>query len=308
MPIGGRGGADNLGVAMLESESAHAKAWRSLPGAIPGVRFRHGLAIDIQPACMPERHQLEALFLANLPAAEKILSGLARRHALSRDAAEEFGAWAKLRLIENDYAILAKFRGESSLNTYLTVVLAMLFREYRVVQWGRWRTSAAARRLGQFAVRLETLVQRDGLPIDQAGQQLRTAGLTTLTDRELADVARQFPRRAPLRPVEIGDPPTEPVAPTTADDVVVNMEADAESEAAQHALTQALETLPTEDRLIVRMHYLEDMSIAEISRGLALPQKPLYRRLERALAFLREKLEQAGISGDHVRALATGPP
>ena len=257
---------------------------------------------------MPERHQLEALFLANLAAVEKILGGLARRHALSRDAAEEFGAWARLRLIENDYAILAKFRGESSLNTYLTVVLAMLFREHRVVQWGRWRPSSAARRRGPFAVHLETLVQRDRLPIEQAGQQLRTAGLTTLTDRELADLAGQFPRRLPLRPVEVGDAPTEPVAPSSADEVVVNMEADAESEAAQVALRQALETLPTEDRLIVRMHYLEDMSVADISRGLALPQKPLYRRLERALVVLREKLERAGVSGDHVRSLATGPP
>ena len=70
------------------------------------------------------RQDLEAQFLAHLPAAERILSALARRHALSRDAAEEFSAWAKLRLIENDYAILAKFRGESSLATYLTVLSA----------------------------------------------------------------------------------------------------------------------------------------------------------------------------------------
>ena len=116
------------------------------------------------------RPDLESLFLANLPAAEKILSALARRNALSRDAAEEFSAWAKLQVIENDYAVLAKFRGESSLLTYLTVCFAMLFREYRVQQWGRWRPSAVARSAGPLAIRLETLTRRDGLPLHGAAR------------------------------------------------------------------------------------------------------------------------------------------
>ena len=254
------------------------------------------------------RPELESLFLANLPAAEGILGALARRHALSRDAAEEFAAWAKLQVIENDYAILAKFRGESSLATYLTVVFAMLFREYRVQEWGRWRPSAAARRTGGIAVRLETLTQRDGIPLSHAGELLRTAGETTMTDRELSALVARFPKRSPLRPVQLGTPEMETASEARADAIVHDEEVATEADSAQRALTQALDTLPTEDRLIVRLHYMEAMSVADIARGLALPQKPLYRRLERALSTLRTRLERAGISREHVRELATGPP
>jgi len=256
---------------------------------------------------MPDRRELEAQFLANLPVAEKILSALARRHALSQDGAEEFSAWAKLRIIEHDYAILAKFRGESSLATYLTVVLAMLFREYRVQQWGRWRPSAAARRGGAMAVRLETLLQRDGMELAQVGEILRTSGATTLSDRELAEIAARFPRRAPMRPVEFREAPTEHASESRADETIVREEADADSKAAREALDQSLAALPTEDRLIVRLHYIEAMSVADIARGLALPQKPLYRRLERALSVLRSGLEGAGISREYVRNLVAGP-
>lgn len=256
---------------------------------------------------MPDRRDLEALFLANLPVAEKILSSLSRRHALSQDAAEEFAAWAKMRLIEDDYAILAKFRGEASLATYLTVVLSMLFREYRVQQWGRWRPSAAARRSGPLAIRLEVLTQRDGLPLSQAGELLRTSGSTILSDRELAGLVSQFPRRSPLRPVEFRDTPDDPASDVRTDEAIERREAEADSQAAQRALDQGLAALPTEDRLIVKLHYMEAMSVADIARGLALPQKPLYRRLEKALGVLRTGLERAGVSRDHVRSLVAGP-
>ena len=255
-----------------------------------------------------DRQELESLFLANLPVAEKILGALGRRHALTQDAAEEFAAWAKLRLIENDYAILGKFRGESSVATYLTVVLAMLFREYRVQEWGRWRPSAAARRGGALAVRLESLVNRDGMSVSQAGQLLRTAGETTLPDKDLARMVATFPMRSPLRPVQVGDAPTEPADPVRADSVVEIEEAHAESAAAKHALESVMGALPNEDRLIVRLHYMESMSVADIARALALPQKPLYRRLERSLSTLRSGLERAGVSRDHVRELASGSP
>jgi RNA polymerase sigma factor for flagellar operon FliA len=253
---------------------------------------------------MPAQSPLEALFLAHLPVVERILGALARRHGMAGDDAEEFGAWAKMRLIENDYAILSRFRGESSLPTYLSVVLATLQREYRVAAWGRWRPSAAARRDGPIAVRLETLTQRDGLTLDQAGELLRTAGETTLSDRELGALAMRFPLRAPLRPVQVGDARVDAPAAARADDLVERDDAAAESSVARRALDDALDELPDEDRLVVRLHYMEAMSVADIARGLALPQKPLYKRLDRSLRHLRRALERAGITREYVQTLA----
>ena len=257
---------------------------------------------------MTDRHELEVLFVDNLPIADRIVGALARRHGLDKSNAEEFGSWARARIIENDYAMLAKFRGESSLSTYLTVCLAMLFREYRVAEWGRWRPSVAARRQGAVAIRLETLVRRDSLPLAQAGEILRTSGETKLTDRELAGVLSKLPMRGPLRPVQTGEPSFEPIDGARADDFVVLEESAAEGHAAHRALEGVLDELPAEDRVIVRMHYLEELSVADIARGLSLPQKPLYRRLERALKTLRAGLERVGISSDSIRGLGSDPP
>jgi RNA polymerase sigma factor (sigma-70 family) len=244
------------------------------------------------------RQELESLFLANLPVIERILDALARRKRLVGDDADEFGAWAKLRLIEQDYAVFAKFRGDSTLPTYLTMVVAMLFREYRVQEWGRWRPSAAAKRGGELAKELEILVCRDGMSINQAGQVLRTSGKTTMSDRELAELAAEFPRRTRLRPVQSEDVPATAEAEDRADASIEAAEADAEVKKVNEALNRAMAAMPPEDRLILRLSYKESMSVAQIARALALPQKPLYRRLDRLLGRLRAALARDGITRD----------
>src|SRR5215211_7323506 len=110
---------------------------------------------------MSEHHEFEAVFVRHLDWIQRTSAAVCRRHGLQRADAQDFTSWVTLRLVENDYAILRRFRGESALTTYLVVVVATLYREYRVKRWGRWRPSAAARRAGPVAVRLETLVHRE---------------------------------------------------------------------------------------------------------------------------------------------------
>jgi RNA polymerase sigma factor (sigma-70 family) len=253
---------------------------------------------------MPERQALEATFLDNLGLIERIIASVCRRHGIRGDDAAELASWIKLKLIEGDYAILSKFRGESSLATYLTVVIAMLHREYRVQQWGRWRPSAAARRRGPLAIRLETLVHRDGCGLEEAANVLRTSGETELTDRALAALLAELPRRAPLRPATLGaEAASEVRAAASADDVLQAGEADAEREATERAMARALERLSPEDALIVRMRFWDGMSVADIARALRVPAKPLYRRIDAALVSLRDILERAGIGPGDARGL-----
>jgi len=243
---------------------------------------------------------LEPLFVSQLGWIERTAAAVCRRHGLAREDTEDFASWAKLKLIENDYAVFRKFRGESSITTYLAVVIAMLFRDYRTNRWGRWRPSAAARRCGSLAVRLETLVYRDQLRLEQAGEVLRTAGQTDLPDRELARLLGELPARRSLRPMQVGsDPLADAPAADRADDLV----AQDEVETGKNVISAVLERLPAEDRLMLRMHFWEGLSVAQIARGLGLPQKPLYRRIDRALAELRSYLEESGVSGDRARAV-----
>lgn len=256
------------------------------------------------PFAMPDRTELEALLTDNLGWVERVAAQVCRRHGLDPDESDEFAGWARMRLVEDDYAVLRKFRGESAITTYLTVVVTMLFRDYRVSRWGRWRPSAAAKRLGDAAIRLETLVYRDGYRVDQAGEMLRAAGHTDLPDRELLRLLSQLPPRGQPRPLQVGDGPLESQPSAfAADDALLAHEAEGERSAAETALHRALEGLPPEDRVIVHMRVWEGLSVADISRALRLEQKPLYRRLERIFGQLRQRLEGAGITREDVLRL-----
>lgn len=251
---------------------------------------------------------VEALFVEHLALIDRITAALARRQGMRGDEPADLASWVKLKLVENDYAALRKFRGESSLGTYLTVVIAMLARDYRVQRWGRWRPSAMARRQGDVAVRLETLVRRDGYGLQQAGELLRTAGATALSDRELATLLASLPARMPLRPVEVGAEPLAAIeSPAAADWRVEAETVEAERQRVREALDGLLQELSLEDRMILRLRFWEDQSIADIARAMQLDQKPLYRRVERLLALLRERLESAGIAAERLRTLLNEP-
>lgn len=251
---------------------------------------------------VPERQRAQALFLNNLDWIERSAASLCRRYGLTGDEAEDVRSWIKLKLIEDDYAPLRKFRGDSSVRTYLVVVVAALFRDYRAGHWGRWRPSAAALRAGPLAVRLETLVYRDGCTLDQAARTLRASGHTDLPDRSLAALLAQLPVRGPLRPYETGDAPLEGVSGDSfAEERVAADEAEHTRGRVFAALNRALLRLAPEDRLVVRLHYWKGLSVADVSRTLKLPQKPLYRRIEGILKQLRRALLAEGVQPEQMR-------
>ena len=70
-----------------------------------------------------ESIDFNALLSENYPVVERVLQGVARRHRLRIEEAEELGSIVRLKLVENDYAILRKYQGRSNLATYLTTVI-----------------------------------------------------------------------------------------------------------------------------------------------------------------------------------------
>lgn len=251
---------------------------------------------------VPERQKAEALFLSNLDWIERSAASLCRRYGLVGDEAKDMCSWVKLKLIEDDYAPIRKFREESSIRTYLVVVVASLFRDYRARHWGRWRPSAAAQRAGDVAVRLETLVYRDGCTLDQAVRTLRAAGEVKLTDAEFARLLGGLPVRGPLRPHEAGEAPLEAVAAaSSAEERVAADESDQTRRTVFGALERVMARLPAEDRLIIQLIYWQGLSVADVARVRSLPQKPLYRRIERILGQLRRDLPVEGVQPEQLR-------
>ncbi|HEX2076137.1 MAG TPA: sigma-70 family RNA polymerase sigma factor [Longimicrobium sp.] len=249
---------------------------------------------------MADRQIAEKRFLEHLAWIDRVAAMTCARHRVWGTDAEDFGSWIRIKLMEDDYGPFRKFRGECSLRTYLATVVVRQFHEYWRSRRGRWRPSRAAERLGPPAGELEALVYRDGYPLEQAGEKLRTAGRTALSDTELARLLAQLPTREPLRPQEVSSEGEVDAAEgsSRADDLVAEAEAAAQRERVMGALRHAMTRLEPEEQMIVRMHFADGRTLAEVARTLHLEQKPLYRRVERLRVRLRGYLEDAGVHGD----------
>jgi RNA polymerase sigma factor for flagellar operon FliA len=254
---------------------------------------------------MLDRLNAEATFLQHVDWIEKVAAIACRKQGLGEAEAEDFAGWVKIRLMEDDYAVLRKFRGESEMRTFLAIVVRRQLSAYSRELRGRWRPSAAAERLGPPAPELEQLVYRDHYPLLQAGEKLRTEGRTTLTNVELARLLAQLPERQPLRPVEVPSDTLLDGAEGTfrADEHVAHAEAAAQRGELMAGLGRAMERMTPEERMIVRMHFGEGRTLADVARVLDLEQKPLYRRIKQLQVRLREHLEREGIEWPTVRAV-----
>lgn len=244
----------------------------------------------------------EALFSSELPLIERILASVCRRNAFPPDDSEEFASWAKLRLVENDYAVLRKFEGRSSLPTYLTAVIVNLFRDYRIHRWGKWRPSAEAKRLGKVAVELETLVSRDGRSVAEAIVHLRTGRGVEQSETELERLAARLPSRVRRR-FEGEEALASVPSAEASDRGVREAELEATQRRAEAALSTALGSLPARDRLVLKFRFADGLAVVDIATLLGEPARPLYARIERALAALRKSLEGEGLEAARITDL-----
>ena len=244
----------------------------------------------------------ERLFVDNLELIEEIIGAISRRKCCLGQDAEDFASTAKLKLIDNDYAVLRKFQGKSTLKTYLTTVLHNIFRDYRVHEWGRWRPSAMAKRLGPEAVQLETLMYRDGYSQEESVEVLKT-NFHVETDRaELETMAAELPSRTQRR-FEGEDGLRHAAADGGTDARVLDAELSLASAQIEEHLDSALQALTPKERLILRMRYEDSFTVAQIADALNLEPRPLYRRFERCLGKLRKELEDRNVSADEAMKL-----
>ncbi len=244
----------------------------------------------------------EDLFLDNLALIERLSAATCRRHGFRGADADEFASTVKLKLIENGYGRLRKYAGRSSLRVYLAKVIDNVFRDYRISIWGRWRPSSAARRIGEVAIRLETLLYRDGHTFDEAVRILQTNYQVALTEAELADLVIRLPQRTTRR-FEDDAGLDEMAALAEADTGLMNRERAATAARVESALAQALEQLPADDRSLLRLHFEEGLTLAAIAKTRGLNQRRLYRRKEKCERQLQQALTAKGLGADVVSDL-----
>ena len=247
-----------------------------------------------------------ALYEGHLDVINRIAESLCRRNGIRGADAEDFASDVRLKLLQDDCAVLRKFRGTSSTTTFLTVVISNLFRDHRIKQWGKWRPSAEARRRGEAAVLLEIAVYRDGRTFEEACTAIESNGRLGVSRGELRKIMAELPRRAARRVMEEVNDADLP-ANDRADGSVLDAERDAQVRAAKDALQHAVTRLDPEDRVIVRMRFFEGFTVAQVARELGIEQKPLYARLRRILETLARDLAGQGVRSESIEWLDGRP-
>ena len=243
----------------------------------------------------------EELFISELALIERVTAWVCTRRCLRGADAEDFASTVKLRLIESDYEVLARFEGRSSLKTYLTVVVNRFYLDYQTQRFGKWRSSAEARRLGPVALRLEALLYRDRLPFEEALGVLQTDVRVGETRDALHEMSLKLPRRNPRRDVVGGEP--EPSEARDGHSLLDQADREALARKIFLVLTRALGRLPARDRIILRLHIEDGLTLAAVAKSLGEAQKALYRKRDALLNQLRVELEADGIRDRDAREL-----
>lgn len=193
------------------------------------------LRTDNRDVSFTIRVDYQRLLLDHLDVIDHIVQTTGRRRHLSASEQEDFAGAVRLKFIEDDYAVLRKFQHRSSLRTYLASVIERQSLDFCVQQWGRWRPSAVADRLGPVAVLLERLVTRDGHSLEEAMEMAHTNHAVLESERQLRDLWAQLPVRT--RTTQVGE---EAAAGVSSDQTSESNIADAEHQANITRLDRAL--------------------------------------------------------------------
>lgn len=236
--------------------------------------------------CPPE---LFEILQGEMRLVDTVIAQACRRYRLSAADADDFGGLVRMRLVENDFGVLRRFEGRSSLRSYLTTVVFRLLLDYRVRQWGRWRPSTEAVLRGRPGLLLDRLLHRDGLTFEEACEVIQTNYGLKVTREELSEIAAQLPPRANrrLEPLDAYESPAEHGCP---DIEFQRQEAVPIALRMKRELKAALAALPDDDRRLLELRFRDGRTVIEIAQLLGVTPKPLYRRLERIARALRGRL------------------
>lgn len=243
------------------------------------------------------------LFLQSLDLIRRIVDHACRQRRLRHEDKEDFLSRVHIKLLEDDCAVIRQFEGrdDAKFDTYLTTVVKRSLLDYLDHLWGKWRESAEAHRLGEVAERLEQLINRDGYTFDEACEVLRVNEKVSLSLAQLADLRAQLPPRVPRQ--IIGEEPLrfEPARELPPDQQFQEKELAVKRRRICIALYRALDTLPPDDRLLIKL--TTRFKVSEIARIQKVEQKPLYRRIAKVLKALQKALERQGVRREDVQEI-----
>ena len=242
----------------------------------------------------------------NVARVKGLVTQVARCRRLARQDEQELLSIVWTHLANDEYRVLRRYKGAGSLNTYLRVVIERLVLDMRVTNWGKWRPSARARRLGAEAVLFEQLTVRDGHSAAHAEYVLRHVTGASVPVEFTRTVVRLAPHGA-RRFVSLDEVAQQAASPSDPFAEAMDGQRARRGVAVGRQLARALDTLPVQDQLLVRLRHHQGLKVSEIATMLGLDQKQLYRRLDAIHASLRVTLSRTGTLAGEVLEVIDSP-
>ena len=226
------------------------------------------------------------LLSAHLTTVQEAIRVVCRLQNLAAEDVEELASLVYLKLLQGNGAVLRRFRGESSLRTFLIVVVRRVLLDSWIARNGKWRPSTDARRLGAIAIELERLVYREGMSLAEAAETIRISRGIADSDDELAFLLSLLPTRPMRRFVSDANLAGQASAEPDPLELLLN---DA-GPSRMNQVKTALATLTFDDRQLLSLRFAHNLTVREIALRRGIDAKVLYRRFERILRQIRASI------------------
>ncbi len=223
---------------------------------------------------------------------------ICRKYGMAFDEEEDFAQHVHLQLIENDYRKLRAYKGNSSLKTYLYTVISRIFIDQVRV---KWHPSAEAKRMGETAVVLEKMIYRDHYTLHEACQILAADPSTAIDENAAHDILGRLHFKTPRiisidyseeRLQGIPDPAPYP------DTRITQKELYREKRKMIAIIGDIIPLLSSEDKLLIKLLFIDGRRISEIARLLGKDDHQLYKRTQSILRKMRESMVMAAGMGE----------
>ena len=247
-----------------------------------------------------------AFYRDHLKQIDDAIKIICRKHGMTLDEEKEFTQHVHLQLIESDYRKLRAFKGSSSLKTYLYTVISRIFIDQ---VRSKWHPSAEAMRLGAAAVELERMVYRDQYTVHEACQILAVNPTTAITEDAAHDMLVKMTVRT-RRLTLVGDPEEHllnyPDPSPDPETLIARKQLMQKKQAVVDLVGEITQTLPGEDKLLIKLLFISNRKISEIARLLGKEVRILYRKVEAILGDMRKAMADAGTAEGDVGEVLEG--
>lgn len=283
------------GPSRMSRRPSRPLSGRDLSSQVPADDVPHELAVAAARTLLEDAHDLVV----------DTVRFVAARNHLTRDTADELRSRVMVHLASNDYGVLRRWRGDSTLQTYLVAVVGNVYLDLRNQEWGKAKPPAVARREGPVAMLLWRLTHRKRLSFDEAVSLMLTQYEVPATREDLWALYQQFPPTRGRYFVDVNELADREQPGSDADALVQQRDLDTLAARVDRALSTALQDLAPDDQLILKLFFCDGMTRAGIARVMHLDQPRLYPRFLRLLETLRQALVAQGVGPDDVRRLTS---